>query len=72
MAKIEILIPAMGEGITEATITQFLKKKETWLKKKNRLSKLLPTKLTRKFQRLNRGKLQNSYSQKVMLPKLAM
>lgn len=25
MAKIEILIPAMGEGITEATITQFLK-----------------------------------------------
>ncbi|MBN2598344.1 MAG: 2-oxo acid dehydrogenase subunit E2 [Marinifilaceae bacterium] len=26
MAKIEILIPAMGEGITEATITQFLKK----------------------------------------------
>jgi len=27
MAKIEILLPAMGEGITEATITQFLKKK---------------------------------------------
>ncbi len=26
MAQIEILIPAMGEGITEATITQFLKK----------------------------------------------
>lgn len=26
MAKIDILIPAMGEGITEATITQFLKK----------------------------------------------
>lgn len=26
MAKIEILIPAMGEGITEATVTQFLKK----------------------------------------------
>ncbi|GAB7088353.1 dihydrolipoamide acetyltransferase family protein [Marinifilum fragile] len=26
MAKIEILIPAMGEGITEATITQLLKK----------------------------------------------
>ncbi len=26
MALIEILIPAMGEGITEATITQFLKK----------------------------------------------
>lgn len=26
MAKIEIIIPAMGEGITEATITQFLKK----------------------------------------------
>ena len=26
MAKIEIMIPAMGEGITEANITQFLKK----------------------------------------------
>ncbi len=57
MAKIEILIPAMGEGITEATITQFLKKVGDFVEEEDSIMEIATDKVDSEIPAPQAGKI---------------
>ncbi|MPQ45915.1 2-oxo acid dehydrogenase subunit E2 [Marinifilum sp. N1E240] len=57
MAKIEILIPAMGEGITEATVTQFLKKEGDFVEEEESLMEIATDKVDSEIPAPQSGKI---------------
>ncbi|WP_461641769.1 dihydrolipoamide acetyltransferase family protein [Labilibaculum euxinus] len=57
MAKIEILIPAMGEGITEATITQFLKKVGDFVEEEDSIMEIATDKVDSEIPAPKAGKI---------------
>ena len=57
MAKIEILIPAMGEGITEATITQFLKKVGDFVEEEDSIMEIATDKVDSEIPASKAGKI---------------
>ncbi|BAX79410.1 dihydrolipoamide acetyltransferase family protein [Labilibaculum antarcticum] len=57
MAKIEILIPAMGEGITEATITQFLKKVGDFVEEEDSIMEIATDKVDSEIPTPQAGKI---------------
>ncbi|NOU60246.1 dihydrolipoamide acetyltransferase family protein [Marinifilum caeruleilacunae] len=57
MAKIEIMIPAMGEGITEATITQFLKKEGDFVEEEESIVEIATDKVDSEIPAPQNGKI---------------
>lgn len=57
MAKIEILIPAMGEGITEATITQLLKKEGDFVEEEESILEIATDKVDSEIPAPKSGKI---------------
>ena len=57
MAKIEIMIPAMGEGITEATITQFLKKEGDFVEEEESIVEIATDKVDSEIPAPQSGKI---------------
>lgn len=57
MAKIEISIPAMGEGITEATITQFLKKEGDFVEEEESIVEIATDKVDSEIPAPQSGKI---------------
>ncbi|RUT73254.1 dihydrolipoamide acetyltransferase family protein [Ancylomarina longa] len=57
MAKIEILLPAMGEGITEATITQFLKKEGDFVEEEESILEIATDKVDSEIPAPQSGKI---------------
>ncbi|MGQ1908506.1 dihydrolipoamide acetyltransferase family protein [Marinifilum sp. RC60d5] len=57
MAKIEIMIPAMGEGITEANITQFLKKEGDFVEEEESILEIATDKVDSEIPAPQSGKI---------------
>nr|WP_320118398.1 dihydrolipoamide acetyltransferase family protein [uncultured Marinifilum sp.] len=57
MAKIEIMIPAMGEGITEANITQFLKKEGDFVEEEESIIEIATDKVDSEIPAPQSGKI---------------
>jgi 2-oxoglutarate dehydrogenase E2 component (dihydrolipoamide succinyltransferase) len=57
MTKIEIMIPAMGEGITEATITQFLKKEGDFVEEEESIVEIATDKVDSEIPAPQSGKI---------------
>ncbi|WP_421918273.1 dihydrolipoamide acetyltransferase family protein [Marinifilum sp.] len=57
MAKIEIMIPAMGEGISEASITQFLKKEGDFVEEEESIVEIATDKVDSEIPAPQSGKI---------------